>query len=386
MHAVRVAGLIGATVAALAVALAWIVPDFRLYQLALAGTLAIAMLGLNILTGYNGQISLGHGAFMGIGAYTAAVLVRDAGVPYPLAFVVAATTCFVVGSAIGIPALRLPGSSLALVTLGFALALPQAVKKFDGLTGGAYGIYLPHDAQLNSPWTALTDDQFRYLVVVVVGTLMFWAGWNLVRGRWGLALLAVREHPIAAARHGGRPGAHEGLRVRRQRWLRRRSRGAAVRRGRLRLPRPAAARPVPQPRHGHRRRWPRYGRRSGARCAVRDVRAVLSRRSSPRPHRRSCTASPPSSSSSWRRAGSSACSGPSATGCTAEGVRTTSPRRRRRTPSGRRSGRRPVDDGTPGRRRWRAHSGSHRRGGSAPGRDGAEATLGGRLSRGRSSR
>ena len=202
MHAVRVAGLIGATVAALAVALAWIVPDFRLYQLALAGTLAIAMLGLNILTGYNGQISLGHGAFMGIGAYTAAVLVRDAGVPYPLAFVVAATTCFVVGSAIGIPALRLPGSSLALVTLGFALALPQAVKKFDGLTGGAYGIYLPHDAQLNSPWTALTDDQFRYLVVVVVGTLMFWAGWNLVRGRWGLSLLAVREHPIAAGAMG----------------------------------------------------------------------------------------------------------------------------------------------------------------------------------------
>ena len=198
----RIAGIVGATVAALAVALAWIVPDFRLYQLAMAGTLAVAMLGLNILTGYNGQISLGHGAFIGIGAYAAAILVRDLGWPYPLAFLGAAATCFVVGCAIGIPALRLPGSSLALVTLGFALALPQAVKKFDGLTGGAYGIYLPHGAQLNSPWTALTDDQFRYLVVVAVGTVMFWAGWNLVRGRWGLALLAVREHPIAAAAMG----------------------------------------------------------------------------------------------------------------------------------------------------------------------------------------
>ncbi len=92
-------------------------PDFRLYQLAMAGTLAVAMLGLNILTGYNGQISLGHGAFIGIGGYAAAILVRDLGLPYPLAFVAAAATCFVVGGAIGIPGLRLPGSSLALVTL-----------------------------------------------------------------------------------------------------------------------------------------------------------------------------------------------------------------------------------------------------------------------------
>ena len=144
--------LIGATVALAALGTTWLVSDFRLYQLALAGVLAIAMLGLNILTGFNGQISLGHGAFIGIGSYTAAILVRDARPALPIAIATASVTCFVVGCLIGVPALRLPGSSLALVTLGFALALPQAIKKFDGLTGGAYGIYLPFDEQFNSPW------------------------------------------------------------------------------------------------------------------------------------------------------------------------------------------------------------------------------------------
>src|SRR4051794_20227370 len=151
----RTSWVLGPLVAAAAVALTWVVPDFRLRLLALAGTLAIAMLGLNVLTGYNGQISLGHGAFIGIGAYTEAILVRELDMPYLLALVVAAALCFALGCLIGLPALRLPGSSLALVTLAFALALPQAVKKYDGLTGGTYGIYTPLDQQFNSPWTGL---------------------------------------------------------------------------------------------------------------------------------------------------------------------------------------------------------------------------------------
>jgi branched-chain amino acid transport system permease protein len=180
----------------------WLVPDFRLYQLALVGILAVAMLGLEVLTGFNGQISLGHGAFIGIGSYVAAILVRDLGVPYLVAVVAASAACFVVGCVIGIPALRLPGSSLALVTLGFALALPQVVKKYDGLTGGAYGIFTPFEQQFNSPWSALTNDQFRYLVVVGVGSVLFWLGWNLTRGRWGLAMMAVRDHATSAAAMG----------------------------------------------------------------------------------------------------------------------------------------------------------------------------------------
>jgi branched-chain amino acid transport system permease protein len=201
-HPARFAGALGVTVVTFAVTVAWLVPGLRLYQFAMVGTLAVAMLGLNILTGYNGQISLGHGAFIGIGGYTAAILVRDLAMPYPLALVAAAATAFVVGGLIGIPGLRLPGSSLALVTLAFAFALPQLIRKYDGLTGGSYGIYTLHDQQLNSPWAGLTNDQFRYLVVVLVGTLLFWAGWNIVRGRWGLAMMAVRDHAISAGSMG----------------------------------------------------------------------------------------------------------------------------------------------------------------------------------------
>ena len=179
------AGLIGATVALAALGTTWLVPDFRLYQLALAGVLAIAMLGLNILTGFNGQIFARFTARSSASGRTPRrSSCATSACPYPVAIAAASVTCFVVGCLIGVPALRLPGSRLALVTLGFALALPQAIKKFDGLAGGAYGIYLPFDEQFNSPWAGLTNDQFRYLVVVLVGMLLFWVGWNLVRGRW----------------------------------------------------------------------------------------------------------------------------------------------------------------------------------------------------------
>ena len=165
-------------------------------------SLAIAMLGLNLLTGFNGQISLGHGAFMGIGAYGAAILVRDQGMSYPLVLVVMFLICFGVGALIGIPALRLPGTSLALITLAFALAFPQVLKKYGGLTGGVQGINTPLDRQFNSPWDNLTNDQFRYLFCAVVAIIMFWLAWNLARGRWGLAMMSVRDNPVSAASMG----------------------------------------------------------------------------------------------------------------------------------------------------------------------------------------
>jgi branched-chain amino acid transport system permease protein len=193
---------IGIVVAAFAIALTWVAPDVRLYQFATVGTLAIAMLGLNMLTGFNGQISLGHGAFMGIGAYTAAILVREQGMSYPLVLIVAFLICFAVGCLIGIPALRLPGTSLALITLAFALAFPQIIKKYGGLTGGVGGINTPPDRQFNSPWSSLTNDQFRYLFVTIVGIILFWVAWNLIRGRWGLAMMATRDNPVSAASMG----------------------------------------------------------------------------------------------------------------------------------------------------------------------------------------
>jgi len=198
----RRAWIVGVVTSAFAISLTWIAEDVRLYQFATVGTLAIGMLGLNMLTGFNGQISLGHGAFMGIGAYTAAILVREQGMSYPIVLVVAFVICFAVGCLIGIPALRLPGTSLALISLAFALALPQVIKKYGGLTGGVGGINTPPDRQFNSPWESLTDDQFRYLFVTVIGIVLFWLGWNIIRGRWGLAMMAVRDNPVSAASMG----------------------------------------------------------------------------------------------------------------------------------------------------------------------------------------
>jgi len=199
----RRAWIIGIVVSAFALSLTWIAPDVRLFQFSTVASLAIAMLGLNLLTGFNGQISLGHGAFMGIGAYGAAILVRDQGMSYPIVLVVMFLICFGVGALIGIPALRLPGTSLALITLAFALAFPQVLKKYGGLTGGVQGINTPIDRQFNTPWPdSLTNDQFRYLFCVVVGIIMFWLAWNVARGRWGLAMMSVRDNPVSAASMG----------------------------------------------------------------------------------------------------------------------------------------------------------------------------------------
>lgn len=195
--------LVGAVIALIAIAFTWTIEDYRLFQFGQVGSWAIAMLGLNMLTGYNGQISLGHGTFFGVGAYTVAIAVRDLGLSYPLTFVLAFIVCFVIGGLIGIPALRLPGISLALITLAMALAFPQFLRKFGGLTGGVQGINTSPDRQLNAPdWTNLSNDQFRYLVVVLVGTLMFWIAWNLTRSRWGLAMMSIRDNPLSAVSMG----------------------------------------------------------------------------------------------------------------------------------------------------------------------------------------
>ena len=123
--------ILGAAVSVIALALTWFLDDFFLFRLALVASWAVAVLGLNLLTGFNGQISLGHGTFMGIGMYTVAITNRDRNLSYPLAFLLTIAICLVVGALIGIPALRLPGTSLALITLAMALAFPQLLRKYD---------------------------------------------------------------------------------------------------------------------------------------------------------------------------------------------------------------------------------------------------------------
>lgn len=185
---------------ALAVLLPWAVSGYRTFQFTQAAIYAVALLGLNILTGYNGQISLGHGAFFAIGGYTAAILMHKLGVPYYLTIVPAGLVAFAVGVLFGLPALRLEGLYLALVTLSMAVATPQFLKYFDHWTGGSQGILLRKPAP--PAWLPVTRDQWLYYQVLIVLAAAFWAGGNLLKSRTGRALVAIRDHPISAAAMG----------------------------------------------------------------------------------------------------------------------------------------------------------------------------------------
>ena len=182
---------------------------FRLFQFTQVFVYAIALLGLNILTGYNGQISLGHGAFYGIGAYTAAIMIDRWGVPYGWTVPVAGVLCLVVGFLFGLPALRLEGLYLALATFALALSVPQILKHFDGWTGGSQGIVLSRPAApLGLP---LTADQWLYFLSLGVLLVLFMLGWNLLRGRTGRALVAIRDNPIAAEAMGVNAALYKSL-------------------------------------------------------------------------------------------------------------------------------------------------------------------------------
>jgi branched-chain amino acid transport system permease protein len=183
-----------------AIAIPFMFGPYRVGQFTLVLAYAVAVLGLNLLVGYNGQISLGHGAFFALGAYTAALLIEKASVPYLLTLPAAGALCFAAGFLFGVPALRLRGLYLALVTLGLAIAMPQLIKRFDGLTEGTQGLVV---AQPESPsWLPLADDQFLYLLTLVVAALMFALAWNLTRGQLGRSIKAVRDGEIPASTLG----------------------------------------------------------------------------------------------------------------------------------------------------------------------------------------
>lgn len=190
--------------AALAVAcvLPFLIKNFQVFQLTLAMIYAIAILGLTMLTGFNGQISLGHGAFYAIGAYTAAILMDRFGVPYWATLPVAGGVCLVAGFLFGLPALRLEGLYLALATFALGTALPQLLKYklIEGWTGGVQGIVIVKpDAPFGLP---LSQDRWLYFFTLFVLLVMFVIGQNILRGRMGRAMVAIRDQPTAAAAMG----------------------------------------------------------------------------------------------------------------------------------------------------------------------------------------
>src|SRR2546421_12881229 len=163
-----------------------LISNYGFLQLSLMIVYAIAVLGLNILTGFNGQISLGHGAFFAVGAYTTAIMIDKWNVPYGWTIPVAGLLCLVVGFLFGIPALRLEGLYLALATFALALAIPQILQYFEHWTGGSQGIVL---SKPRAPFgLTLNPDQWLYFVTLGVLLVLFVLAANLLSRRTGRAI------------------------------------------------------------------------------------------------------------------------------------------------------------------------------------------------------
>jgi branched-chain amino acid transport system permease protein len=166
--------------------------NFQRNVMGLMAAYALAAIGLNLLVGIAGQISLGHGAFMLIGGYTTAILTVKAGLPPPIGVLAAALVTGLVGILLGLPALRLRGHFLALATLSFGAAIPQIALKWEAVTGGATGL---------SPMT-FPSDVVGYWVILVSLVVATWLAYNVVRTRPGRALRALRETEVAAQAMG----------------------------------------------------------------------------------------------------------------------------------------------------------------------------------------
>jgi branched-chain amino acid transport system permease protein len=191
-----------AAIVAVACLLPFVTSGYRLSQFSQVLIYAIAMLGLNILTGFNGQISLGQGAFYGIGAYTTAILLDKTATPYWATVPIAGLICLGAGFLFGLPALRLEGLYLALATLALAVATPQILKfnGFDPWTGGVQGIQID---QPTAPFRLpLNTDRWIYYFCLIWTIALFIIARNLLRGRIGRAIIAIRDHPLAAATMG----------------------------------------------------------------------------------------------------------------------------------------------------------------------------------------
>jgi branched-chain amino acid transport system permease protein len=191
------------------------VSDFRLGQMTGWITLAIAALSLNLLTGFNGQISVGHGALYGVGAYSCGLLMMKADWAMVPAVLGAIVISFVVGIFVGLPALRIKGLYLALVTLTVAVLFPELIKQFSSVTGGSSGLYITAP-EINSrgvevqkaiqilppSWIDQTQEQWTFYVMFAVAIVCFVLVRNFVSSRVGRSLIAVRDNEVAAEVNG----------------------------------------------------------------------------------------------------------------------------------------------------------------------------------------
>jgi branched-chain amino acid transport system permease protein len=195
---IRAAAVAGS--AALVVVLGFTMTDYHQYQGGIVGYYLIAILGLNILTGYTGQISLGNGAFMAVGGYTTAILSGHHGVGELWTIPIAALVAGAAGLLFGIPALRLAGPYLALATFAIAVAVPSLAKRFDHFTGGSSGITLP-----------IHTGHYLYWASWICAGIGYVVAWLVLRGRTGRAFRAVRDSEVAAVSSGVSLAAYKTL-------------------------------------------------------------------------------------------------------------------------------------------------------------------------------
>jgi branched-chain amino acid transport system permease protein len=179
-------------VAAALSALPFMLSDYNVSLAAQVGIFFVAILGLNILTGYTGQISIGHGAFMAIGGYTTAVMSRDHHTNLVVTMLLAFAICFAVGVLLGLPALRLSGVYLALATFAFAVSVPELPLKWSKFLGGSGGVQ--SDKTPSNLWV--------YAAAWTASAILFVLAWLILRGRIGRAFRAVRDSEIAAVASG----------------------------------------------------------------------------------------------------------------------------------------------------------------------------------------
>jgi branched-chain amino acid transport system permease protein len=168
---------------------------YMLYILNTIGIYAIAAIGLNLLIGFTGQISLGHGAFFGVGAYTGAILATKAGFPFWASVPAAGFMTALVGMIFGIPSVRLKHLYLTIATLAGQFIIEYVFVNWDGMTGGAEGIVVRR-ARLFG--INLRDDRAFYYVIFICFVVMAWIAVNLVRTRYGRAFIAIRDNDRAA--------------------------------------------------------------------------------------------------------------------------------------------------------------------------------------------
>jgi len=169
-------------------------PGYFLYTASLIAAHIVIAVGLNLLVGYTGQISLGHAGFVAVGAYAAGIMAARLHLPWPAAMAGGGLVASLFGFLVGIPALRLTGPYLTIATLGFGIAVNQVLTNWEALSGGRSGLFLP---KLAIAGTRLRDHHIYYLFAAITAAGV-WVAFNLVRSHIGRAFVAIRDSDIAA--------------------------------------------------------------------------------------------------------------------------------------------------------------------------------------------